>query len=169
MNWMPAGGLVRTSPELASLPSTRCSTCSPGIAWSNVEIKSAEPAPPAWPEDVVEAVRSHHMADQVVVSSFNPFALRPVKALAPEIETAYLTAPDLPGWMRWGIVYRATQASGIHPQYTMVDAAHMARARRHNTPGRVWAVDAEDDMRRMIDLGVDAIISNVPDRLLALL
>lgn len=30
-------------------------------------------------------------------------------------------------------------------------------------PMRVWIVNAEADMRRMIALGVDAIITDVPD------
>ncbi len=51
----------------------------------------------------------------------------------------------------------------------MVDAAYVARAHKLGLPVRVWTVDEETDMRRMIDLGVDAIITDVPDRLVALL
>ena len=51
----------------------------------------------------------------------------------------------------------------------MVDAAYVAQARKLGLPVRVWTVDEEADMRRMIDLGVDAIITNTPDRLAALL
>lgn len=156
-----AGTCVPTLDEVLDLFAGRCLV--------NIEIKSAEISSAAMAKDVVEAVRAHRMEDQVVVSSFNPFALRPMKALAPEIETAYVTAPDLPGWMRWGLVYHYTRSGGIHPEYSMVDATYVARARRRNTPVRVWTADEEVDMRRMIELGVDAIITNVPDRLLALL
>ena len=39
----------------------------------------------------------------------------------------------------------------------------MARAKKLGMPVRVWTVDDEAEMRRMVALGVDAIITNVPD------
>jgi glycerophosphoryl diester phosphodiesterase len=38
-------------------------------------------------------------------------------------------------------------------------------AHRRNLPVHVWTVDREDDMRRLLDWGVDAIQSDRPDRL----
>ena len=115
------------------------------------------------------AVRAHDMVDQVVISSFNPVALRRAKNAGPEIEAGLLLAPDLPGWTRWAVTRSYSKANGLHPELPMVDAAYMAQAARLRLPVRVWTVNEPDDMQRMIDLGVDAIITDYPDRLVELL
>ena len=45
-----------------------------------------------------------------------------------------------------------------------VDGAHS-----HNMDVHVWTVNDEEDMQRLIDLNVDGIITDYPDRLLTLL
>jgi glycerophosphoryl diester phosphodiesterase len=134
----------------------------------NIELKSFDMASTLG-HDVVEAVRARDMAGQVVLSSFNPFTLRRAKTAGHEIECAYLTAPDLPYWMRSGLTLRMCLADGLHPDVKMVDAAYMARARKRRMPVRVWTVNEEEEMRRMIELGVDAIITDAPEQLKALL
>jgi glycerophosphoryl diester phosphodiesterase len=134
----------------------------------NVEIKSLDLTGASLAADIVKCVRAHGMADQVLLSSFHPFALRRARQVGPEIEGGLLTAADLPGWMRWGLTRRHSRANAIHPEHTMVDAAYVTWARRHGLPVRVWTVNDEADMRRMVALGVDAIITDAPDVLAAL-
>jgi glycerophosphoryl diester phosphodiesterase len=134
----------------------------------NIELKSPEMSSTLGP-DVVRCVRAHGMSDQVLLSSFNPFVLRAAKRAGPEIECALLTAPDLPGWMRSGVARRWSLAQGLHPELVMVDEQYVAEARKRGMPVRPWTVNEEADMRRLRDLGVDAIITDWPDRLKALL
>jgi glycerophosphoryl diester phosphodiesterase len=135
----------------------------------NVELKVLGSLRSDMGADAVKAIRAHGMADQVVISSFNPFALRQAKGAGPEIECALLLAHDLPGWMRWSVTRRYSRADGLHPDFEMVDEAYMAQVRKLGMPVRVWTVDDETEMRRLIALGVDAIVTNVPDVLAAIM
>jgi glycerophosphoryl diester phosphodiesterase len=47
----------------------------------------------------------------------------------------------------------------------MVDARYMAWARRRGYRVNAWTVDDPDEMRRLIGLGVDGIITNIPNLL----
>lgn len=134
----------------------------------NIEIKALDSATMGLGTDVVKAVRAHGMEDQVVMSSFNPLALRRAKLAGPEIEAGLLLAPDLPSWTRWAFTRSYSKADGLHPDVPMVDEAYLTKAAKLNMPVRVWTVNKPEDMQRMIDLGVDAIITDYPDRLLAL-
>jgi glycerophosphoryl diester phosphodiesterase len=136
---------------------------------ANVELKSPDMAGARLGVDVAAAIRAHDMVDQVVISSFNPFAVRQAKQANPEIECALLVAHDLPAWMRWGLTRRYSRADGIHPEACMVDEGFVARARDAHLPVRVWTVDDEAELRRMVALGVDAIITDVPDLMVQLL
>lgn len=126
----------------------------------NIELKTFDMASKGLGADVVRVVRDHGMADEVVLSSFNPFALRTAKQAGPEIAAGLLLALDLPGWTRWGLIRRHSRADGLHPELAMVDAAFVAAARKLDLPVRAWTVNEAPDIRRMIDLGVDAIITD---------
>jgi glycerophosphoryl diester phosphodiesterase len=134
----------------------------------NIELKSVDMVSTLG-RDVVRCVREHGMVDQVVLSSFNPFTLRSAKRAGPEFECALLIAPDLPGWMRSGFIRIWSLAQGLHPEFKIVDARFLAAARKRGMPVRPWTVNEEADMRRMLELGVDAINTDWPDRLKALL
>jgi glycerophosphoryl diester phosphodiesterase len=57
----------------------------------------------------------------------------------------------------------------LSPEYPMVTREMMAEARKLGMAVIPWTVDQEADMHRLINLQVDGIITNYPDRLLKLL
>ena len=75
----------------------------------NVELKTTGMRDQGLERTVLALIERHRMEDHVLISSFNPFALRRCKRLAPRVRAGLLVAPDLPlslrrGWLAAGIV-----------------------------------------------------------------
>lgn len=107
--------------------------------------------------------------DRVCVASFSSARLRRFRRLAPNVLTA--TTPGEVLWYAAAVGFRRWLAFGggqvlqvparilgervdlVRPD--VIAAAHAAGRAVH-----VWTVDSEDEMNRLIDLGVDGLISN---------
>ena len=147
-----------------SVPELRAAleACAPmGV---NVEIKHGE-GEPGFTDD-------RRLADRVVaellgapvellVSSFDLAIIDRVRAIAPEIPTAYLVlGADEPIDAVAACVERGHAA--LHPWDPMVDAALVARCHDAGVAVNVWTVDDPDRMRELASWGVDGIVTNVP-------
>lgn len=128
---------------------------------------------------VADVLARYDLAARATVQSFDwrvlPYA---AKELPDAIRAALVERRSvLPGtpWLAGldpddfgGDVVAAAAAIGAHriaPHHPMVDAGLVAAARAHGMPLIVWTVNAENDMHRMIEAGVDGIITDYPDRL----
>jgi glycerophosphoryl diester phosphodiesterase len=129
----------------------------------NVELKDFNPRRSVLAAAVVEVIRKHAMEKRVLFSSFNPFALRAVKRLAPEIPAGLLYAPDLAIYLRRAWLAPLVPHEVRHPKSSMVTAQTMKWYRAHGLRVNAWTVDDPAEMRRLIALGVDGIITNKPD------
>ena len=102
------------------------------------------------------------MKERVIYSSFNHYSIQKIRSLDPEAETAYLFGDILLHAERYA---RETGVKGLHP--ALYHMAMGTLAQEYTGSGlavRVWTVNEEAHIRRMLDLGVDAIITNYPDR-----
>ncbi len=102
---------------------------------------------------------------RVTVMSFAALSLRRVHGLAPSVPTVFLVE-RVPLRYRDGSLPSRVQAVGpsleilrAHPGY--VERVHAAGGRVH-----VWTCDEPDDIDFVLGLGVDAVISNEPRRVL---
>jgi len=131
----------------------------------NIELKTASVRDDGLAHAVVAQIERHHHDDNVLISSFNPFSLRSVKRIAPHIPVGILYTSDIPLPLRRAWLACLPPHEAHHPEHTMVNARFVARARRRGHQVNTWTVDDPAEMRRLIGLGVDGIITNVPDTL----
>lgn len=135
----------------------------------NIELKSISLRSDGLERAVIAEIERCGLADNVLLSSFNPLSLRRAKQAAPHLPTGLLISPDLPLPLRRAWLAPLAPHEARHPEHTLVDARYVARTRRRGYRINTWTVDEPAEMRRLIALGVDAIITNVPDVLDAVL
>lgn len=109
---------------------------------------------------VVDIVKKYHLQNRVLFSSFFPHNLTRVRRLLPESACALLIFPGWKGYLALRLALRSKEYWAIHPHITqatpdLVRHAHAAGKRIH-----VWTVNAEEDIRRMAAIGVDAIFTD---------
>lgn len=131
----------------------------------NIELKTESPATDGLENAVVEVIREYNLYKRVIVSSFNPIALLRVKWADKNIPVGLLYAPDLPRYLSEGWFISLLRPEALHPEIGMVDENYMERARKKGYRVNVWTVNEAADMKRMLDLEVDGIITDRPDLL----
>jgi glycerophosphoryl diester phosphodiesterase len=104
----------------------------------------------------------------VRVMSFSQLSLRRMRVLAPSVATVFLME-RVPLRYRDGSLPPGVRIAGPSIEVIRAHPRYVERAQRRGNQVHVWTVDAPDDVRRCIDLGVDAIITNRPGRVRAAL
>jgi glycerophosphoryl diester phosphodiesterase len=135
----------------------------------NVELKTAGLLDTALVRATVTEIRHLRMEGSVLISSFNPLAVLQAKGAAPEIPAGLLGARRLGRLSVLVMLARLARIEAVHPEHTSVDSSSSARARKHGLRLHTWTVDDSEEMRRLIDLGVDGIITNFPQVLQGIL
>jgi len=158
----------------------------------NVEIKTdpGQPGltlpPDRFAEVAVAAIRGAGMAGRTTLQSFDWRGLVAAKRLAPEIATSCLSIESNgmdtvrragPGPSPWlggldlashgGSVPKLARAAGCtvwSPFWRNVSAEAVAEAHAAGLKVVPWTVNAPDEMARLVDLGVDGLITDYPDR-----
>ena len=153
--------------------------------WFNIDAKS---------DDAVVALaatlRRHGAVPRVCAAAFSDERLRRLRALlGPELCTAaspgevtrLIAAARLPSARRRaasddgprpGVVptpYQCVQVPVRHGRVTVVTPALLAVAHDRGCRVHVWTIDEPDEMRRLLDLGVDGIMTDRPSVLRSVL
>jgi glycerophosphoryl diester phosphodiesterase len=148
------------------------------------------PPPEEFARRVVDAVRASGLGARVTIQSFDWRTLIEVKRLAPELRTACLTQETQNSnnvasrdgraspWTAGldlrsvdGSVPRLVKAAGCDiwsPFFRNATPARIDEAHALGLAVLPWTVNDVADMERLIDAGVDGLISDYPDRLRAL-
>src|SRR5215210_2679544 len=140
----------------------------------NIEPKQAEPS---MVKPLCRMIRENGMAKKVMVGSFSARVLDEFRAECPEVATS-ASPTEVSDFLAMGNGRPASahplsaQALQI-PEYILgrsvvtrefIEAAHALKLEVHP-----WTINDEESMKRLIEMGVDGIITDYPDRLMALL
>ncbi len=128
----------------------------------NVELKTDDVRDHGLEQRVVETIGHHGMRDQVVLSSFNPVSLWRLRRLEPSLPRGMLYAPDQPRYLRERWLAPLVRPDAMHPGRTLATRAHVESLRADGFRVNVWTVDERSEVSRLVDLGVDGIITNRP-------
>jgi glycerophosphoryl diester phosphodiesterase len=134
-------------------------------AFVNVEIKTDSLKGDGLEEKLVALIRRYGLGECLLISSFNPFALWRMRRLAPDLPLALLYAEDQRIHLRDRWFAFLSHPDALNPSFRMATQEHVRRAKSKGHRLYVWTVDEEKEMRRLIALGVDGIITNKPDLL----
>jgi glycerophosphoryl diester phosphodiesterase len=162
-----------------------------------VEIKTSPeepnlaPTPEAVADQVVNMLKAAGIAERTWILSFDWRNLVHIQRTAPAIPTVYLSIvgpglnnlkPNQPGASPWlagldiddfsGSAPQAVKAAGGRiwsPYFKNLTPESLAEARHLGLLVSVWTPDSPDDLKKMIEMKVDAITTNRPDVLKKLL
>ena len=136
-----------------------------------VELKFADNEVEKLVETVGEMILQSEFLPQIKLNSFNLKAIKYAKENFPEIRTVALFEPEFRTVFRKQTsIFDAAQmhlADEISLHYSLATRKTVERARARNLPVTIWTVDQAVWVKRALDLGLEAIISNNPARLLA--
>jgi len=119
-------------------------------------------APEPFARALVAEVRKAGAAARTTIQSFDFRTLAVVQREAPEITTAYLTSGKKGAAVPRAV--HAAQGKIWSPDYRDVDADSLAAARALGVKIVVWTVNEPGEIARVLDMKVDGIISDYPDR-----
>ena len=158
----------------------------------NLEIKSTPdeenltPTPEEMVKLVMQEVNKSTLQNKIIVSSFDWRTLTEMKKLYPEISRAYLTFQQQAGikikntiynrspWMSYMPFFENHELPKIiksqggeawHPYHKDITKKLVDISHQENLPVNVWTVNKDYDMLKMVEYGVDGIMTDYPLKL----
>jgi len=123
------------------------------------------------------ALEAHKQGDQVIVGSFYDRSLQLFREQCPSVATSagpgsvrLLVALN---WVGLGSLlspsYQALQIPEAHGNMPVASPSLLKTAAQRGLNVQLWTINEQPDMRRLLDLGAHALITDYPDRALQVL
>lgn len=120
-------------------------------------------APGTLEQAIVNQIQAHRVGSRVTVQSFDHRSLWAIRQIAPQLRLSALVTDEV------SIEELAAKGSMIlSPRSNLVTSSLLAQAHAHGVKVIPWTVNDPDEMQRLIAMGVDGLITDRPDLLLAL-
>ena len=128
----------------------------------NIELKTGVFFYEGLAEKTLALVKEVGMEERVIYSSFNHYTIRDIKKLDKKAKTGLLYAD---GYIDMPIYGAALGVDALHPAlYNLQYPNFLEDCRKKQLKVNVWTVNKEKYMKKLCELGVDALITNYPDK-----
>lgn len=131
----------------------------------NIELKWSQVSGGALERAVVEVVRETRSEGRIVFSSFNPFVLRRLAKLAPEVPRALLVTERASKgnsiYLRKAWLAFHARPHLLHLDDPMITPLRMERWRERGIPIVAWTVNDARRAEELVAMGVQSIISDM--------
>lgn len=133
------------------------------LPWLNIELKVHKliADPIAYGRKLGEFLIAQNVLDRVNVSSFSYKGLLGVKSASKEIALSYLSV--LPSRKIWKKYHRKLDLYSVNPHFLLVRSKHVTAVRDLGIQLHPWTVNSSRKIRKLLDMGVDAVITDVAD------
>ncbi len=136
----------------------------------NIEIKSRKtwdnvftPEPQIFAALVLAVIKEKGISDRTCVQSFDVRSIEAVHQLDPNITQAYLV--ETPGNVEQKLSLLSFQPEIYSPYYPLLSKTILDTLHQKGMKVIPWTVNETADMKKLVDLGVDGIITDYPDRI----
>ncbi|RMH77481.1 MAG: hypothetical protein D6681_20915 [Calditrichaeota bacterium] len=126
--------------------------------WINLDVKKESMRSNGFEEKILSILRDFHLCDNIIISSFNPVVIKRFHALAPEFRLGFIYKRR-----SHKIVANGVPLDSLHVYYRALSRRYVANLHARGYRVYAWTVDRESSMRRMLEKGVDGIITNKPE------
>ena len=130
--------------------------------YMNIELTNYKTINDGLARKVCNLVKNMGMEHRVLFSSFHPINLIIARRLLPQVPVAILAIPLKGGILQRSNLLRWVSPDYIHPYYKDVNMNFINRQHRRNRKVNVWTVNEESEMKRLVDIGSDGIITDDP-------
>jgi len=153
--------LARLEAELPAAPWT-----ANDLAWALVLVEQSDTADLVLTHDVLALVRERGMEHQVVVQSFSPVVCLAALAEGPDIRVELLGSDDKDKPEQWQRFLHWSRVLAVAGCNISMQSGSQERIDAFHASGKsvaVWTVNDPIDFDRLVQWGVDAIITDRPD------
>ena len=136
-----------------------------------VELKGKSEEMPALVEAVAKLLKQSDLLPNVILKSFKLQAVAQARKMLPEVCTAALFAPKIVSLLhkksRLIECAREVGANELSLHYSLATKKTVAAAAAQNMPVTIWTADHPAWIKRSLERGIYAVITNNPGRLIA--
>ena len=127
---------------------------------TNIEMKNSNFTHDGMEEKIIKIVRRRKIEDKIILSSLNHFSMLKCKKLAPEIHCGFAVWDWI---IDVGAYTKKHGMDSIQPEHWSLTNEALAEIRSHGVAIHTYTVNDAQTMKKLISLGIDAIMTDEPE------